>query len=172
MNNAYIKLFYKLVKQTVDKKGLHIPSDVEAYVVFLLARYVKNKKFPPNQAFILSFQQIAETTKPLELRNLGDDCLFLTSAFPTYVKTQGLTLDYFFNIGSLSYCKYSRFVNDNFYIQLSELFVFLRDFVEQVLESIPNDEELLKWLSNQGSINAQSKLSSGLFIGYKNNLLT
>lgn len=163
METAYIKAFYNLVKTTGENQGYEIPADIESYIVFFLADYIKKHKFPPEKAFVITLNEIKQTGKiNPKARILAEDCLFLTSFCPLYAKKHNINLKYYTGIGVASYHDYAHAVRDDFFIKLGNLFEFIRDFVTEVLNTTPKNISDLIWMAENGSHIARKKLPDNM----------
>jgi hypothetical protein len=163
VETAYVKAFYNLVKTTSEDQGYEIPADIESYVVFFLADYMKKQKFPPEKAFAITLSEIKQSGKIVpKSRVLAEDCLFLTSFCPLYAKKHNINLKYYTGIGITSYHDYAHAVKDDFFIKLGNLFEFIRDFVTEVLNSTPKNIEGLIWMAENGSRIAKKKLPNNM----------
>lgn len=160
---AYVAAFYDLVKNTSEEHGYDLSADLEAYLVYFLADYTKKKGFPPERAFAITLADIKKTGETVHRsRWLAEDCLFLTSFCPTYAKRQGMSLRYYINMGSISYYDYSDAIHDDFFKRLGDAFGFLRDFVEETLNSRPKQIQEIIWLAENGSYTARRCLPEGM----------
>ena len=162
---AFVSAFYDLVKQTSEENGYDLSADIEAYVVYFLADYTKKKGFPPERAFAITLADIKRSGETVHRsRYLAEDCLFLTSFCPTYAKRQGMSLKYYTSMGAVSYYDYSDAVRDNFFPQLGDAFDFLRDFIEETLNSRPKRLQEIIWLAENGSYTARRSLPDNMII--------
>lgn len=160
---AYVSAFYDLVKNTSEEHGYDLSADVEAYLVYFLADYTKKKGFPPERAFALTLAEIKQSGDVVhKSRWLAEDCLFLTGFCPTYARRQGMSLKYYTKMGAISYYDYSDAIRDDLFKRLGDAFEFLRDFVEETLNSRPKQIQEIIWLAENGSYTARRKLPQGM----------
>lgn len=165
MERAYVSAFYDVVKYTSEKHGYELEGDIEAYLVYFLADYVEKKGFPPEKSFILTLDEIKKTGESVHRsRWLAEDCLFLTSFCPMYARRKGISLRYYTSMGSHSYYDYSDAINDNLFRRIGDTFEFLRDFVEEALNSRPKQLSEIIWLAENGSYTARRQLPEGMII--------
>ena len=163
METAYVTAFYNLVKITSENQGYEIPADIESYIVFFLAEYIKNRGFPPEKAFILTLNDIKKSGKVIPRSKVfAEDCLFLTGFCPLYAKKHNINLKYYSGLGASSYYDYAYATRDDFFVKLGDLFEFLRDFVSEVLNSSPTNISDLTWLAENGSVTARKKLPESM----------
>lgn len=162
---AFVPAFYDLVKNTSEEHGYDLSADIEAYLVYFLADYTKNKGFPPERAFAITLADIKHSGETVHRsRWLAEDCLFLTSFCPTYARRQGMSLRYYTKMGAISYYDYSDAIRDDFFKRLGDTFEFLRDFVEEVLNSRPKQIQEIIWLAENGSYTARRQLPEGILL--------
>lgn len=160
---AFVPAFYDLVKQTSEDSGYDLSAGIESYVVYFLADYVRKKGFPPEKAFAITLADIKKSGETIHRsRWLAEDCLFLTSFCPTYARKQGMSLRYYTQMGATSYYDYSDAVRDDFFKDLGDAFEFLRDFIEEVLNSRPKKVEEIIWLAENGSYTARRQLPDNM----------
>lgn len=162
---AFVSAFYDLVKTTSEEHGYELSADIEAYLVYFLADYTKKKGFPPERAFAITLADIKRSGETVHRsRWLAEDCLFLTSFCPTYARRQGMSLRYYTKMGAISYYDYSDAIRDDFFKRLGDAFEFLRDFVEETLNSRPKHIQEIIWLAENGSYTARRQLPEGMII--------
>ena len=51
MQDAYVSAFYEVVKDTQYKTGYDLPTELESYVVMLLATHIDKSDFLPKTSF-------------------------------------------------------------------------------------------------------------------------
>jgi hypothetical protein len=160
---AYVSAFYDLVKNTSEVYGYELSADIEAYLVYFLADYTRKKGFPPEKAFAITLAEIKQSGETVHRAKwLAEDCLFLTSFCPTYAKRQGMSLRYYTKIGAISYYDYSDAIRDDFFKRLGDAFEFLRDFIEETLNSRPKQIQEIIWLAENGSYTARRQLPENM----------
>jgi len=128
MQDAYTSAFYGVVKDTQKQTGYELPHYLEAYIVMLLATYVKNPNFEPNNSFAESYLQIDSVR---DAKKLGDTCLFVSGVFPSYGERKGLSRKYYKDIGRSSYAS----MRGEIFVELTTHFDLLSNFIE--LSSTP-----------------------------------
>lgn len=131
MNDAYVNAFYSVVKDTQVETGLELPELVESYIVMLLAHNMDRPNFLPENSFAEAYLKLR---RPIgySAKELGDACLIVSGAFPTYGRKHGLDRSYYHNIGISSYDMVSETISGELFKTLSVHFVFLSDFIEVV----------------------------------------
>ena len=126
MKDAYTYAFYDVVKDTQKNTGYDLPHDIEAYIVMLLSEFVDRDDIPPDSTFAEMFLNL---NNEMEAKQLGDTCLFISGAFPSYNKKYGISRRYYQDIGSTSY-EMASDMNIKLFPVLARHFVFLSKFIE------------------------------------------
>lgn len=130
MSDAYINAFKMLVSDVKSKHGYELPSEIESYVVVLLADHINRPNWVPQNSFAESLYLI-ETSRDAKV--LGDECLFLCGAFPDYGKRRGLNVSYYSSIGQSSYHRASVELNPVLFGKLCRHFDFVSHFINKTL---------------------------------------
>jgi hypothetical protein len=134
MKDEYINAFHGVVKETQATTGLELPENLEAYIVMLLANNMDKPDFLPERSFAEAYLKLRRPAN-YNAKELGDACLFVSGAFPTYGQKYGLSKDYYQNIGISSYEMVAEVMNFELFTQLSLHFMFLSSFIECVVVS-------------------------------------
>lgn len=134
MNDAYRSAFFDVVKETQARSGYELPEQLEAYVVMLLAHYLDRPDYLPNDSFAETYLRL-QRPADLTAKELGDTCLFITGVFPTYGSKHGIKRRYYQDIGRGSYEMVAEVMHPQLFLELSNHFVFLSDFIEAVTHS-------------------------------------
>jgi hypothetical protein len=128
MNDAYANAFYSVVKETQEKTGLELPEPLEAYVVMLLAHNIDRPHFLPERSFAEAYLKLRRPAG-YSAKELGDACLLISGAFPSYGTKHGLNRKYYQDIGISSYDLVAQTLNGELFRTLSVHFVFLSEFI-------------------------------------------
>jgi hypothetical protein len=131
MKDAYVDAFYSVVKDTQAETGLELPELVESYIVMLLAHNMDRPNFLPEHSFAEAYLKLRRPAG-YSAKELGDACLIVSGAFPTYGTKHGLTRSYYHNIGISSYDMVAETMSGELFKTLAVHFVFLSDFIEIV----------------------------------------
>ena len=126
MKDAYSIAFYDVVKETQSNTGHELPHHIEAYIVMLLSEFVDRDDIPPDSTFAQMFLNLSNE---MEAKQLGDTCLFISGAFPSYNEKYGISRRYYQDIGSTSY-EMASDMNIKLFPVLARHFVFLSKFIE------------------------------------------
>lgn len=138
MKDAYVDAFRSVVLETQAETGFELPEPIQAYVVMLLAHNMDRPNFLPERSFAAAYLKLR---KPVgySAKELGDACLLVTGAFPTYGKKHGLDRRYYQDIGISSYDMVAETLNGELFKSLSVHFVFVSDFIGFVTRSTTDE---------------------------------
>lgn len=139
MKDAYTNAFYDLVKHTQSKTGYDLPEHIEAYIVMLLSDFVERSDIPPDATFAEMFCTLRNSQ---QAKQLGDTCLIVAGAFPTYKQRYGVNRKYYQDIGATSYSMVLG-MNDELFTVLSKHFAFLSRFIEHSVSSSKDAQNIL-----------------------------
>lgn len=134
MKDVYVDAFRGVVKETQAETGLELPETIEAYVVMLLAHNMDRPHFLPEHSFAQAYLKLRRPAN-YSAKELGDACLLVTGAFPSYGSKHGLDRRYFQDIGISSYDMVAEIMNSELFGTLSNHFVFVSDFITVVTGS-------------------------------------
>lgn len=128
MKDEYTHTFYKILKTTQEQYNCTVPDDVEAYLVILLSSFVERSDVPREEPFAIAFLQL--DSKPASYaKELGDDCLFITSMFPSYMTSRGMSANYLSDIGATSYGVAAERMNNSMFDTISREFDLCRSIL-------------------------------------------
>ena len=102
MKDTYVDAFRGIVHETKEATGLELPENIEAYVVILLAHNMDRPDFLPEHSFAEAYLKLRRPAS-YSAKELGDACLLVSGAFPSYGSKHGLDKSYYQNIGITSY---------------------------------------------------------------------
>ena len=134
MKDVYVDAFRGVVKETQAETGYELPETIEAYVVMLLAHNMDRPDFLPEHSFAAAYLKLRRPSD-YNAKELGDACLLVTGAFPSYGSKHGLNRKYFQDIGISSYDMVAERFNEELFSTLSTHFVFVSDFITIVTRS-------------------------------------
>ena len=132
MKDEYTSAFYDVVREAQHTTGFDLPTEIEAYVVMLLADKIDKPNFLPATSFAEEFLKLKNPYRHTA-KELGDTCLFVTSVFPEY----GIGVRYYSDIGISSYTLVQQGLNAELFKTLADRFDFLRDFITISLKDSP-----------------------------------
>lgn len=138
MKDAYVDAFRGIVKETKSSTGLELPENIETYVVILLAHKMDRPDFLPEHSFAEEYLKLRRPAS-YSAKELGDTCLFVSGAFPSYGSKHGLDKSYYQGIGITSYDMVAETLNGELFSQLSTHFVFISKFIDITINNRPRD---------------------------------
>jgi len=124
MRDEYTSAFYDIVREAQSTTGFDLPTEIEAYVVMLLADKIDKPNFLPKQTFAQEFLKLKRPYN-YTAKELGDSCLFVTGVFPEY----GISVRYYSDIGKSSYTLVQEGFNTDLFEILATRFDFIRSFI-------------------------------------------
>lgn len=133
MNSTPIALWHDVVREAETTCKVSLEQGLEAYLVFLLDRYI-NKPEVAKKIMATEFLQNAKQSsikRQLALQNVGDQCLLLSGLFPKLAEKRLVKVTYFIHIGQVSYSAISSSTND-LYDSLAKKFVTLMDILQSI----------------------------------------
>lgn len=130
MDDHFVRAFHGLVTHTRKTHGFELPTDIEHYVVLLLADHVDRPDWMPDDSFAESYFKIHNSSSAKEL---GDECLFLCGVFPEYTRRRGLDLGYYATIGSSSYRRVGNDLRRELFEDLSTHFNTVSTFINHTV---------------------------------------
>lgn len=128
MKDIYFSAFHQVVQDTQKANGYELPQNLEAYLVMLLSQFVDRPNFTPEESFAEAYLKLSRY-RSMDAKELGDICLFVTGVFPTFGNRKGLSITYYRGIGKSSYEIASTMMNRELFVDLSNHFDFLSDFI-------------------------------------------
>lgn len=133
LNSTPTALWHEIVHEAEEKCATPLQEELEAYLVFLLARYI-NKPEILKQILAIEFLQSAELSiahRELALQAVGDKCLLLSGLFPHIAEKRIVKISYFVNLGQTAYDGISKKHNDLYHL-LARQFVPLMDVLQSI----------------------------------------
>lgn len=144
VNKTSLELWVQEVKRAEDDCATVLNQDVEAYLVFLLMRFM-NKPEIANQIVTTNFLESlhqGSSERELSLQRVGDQCLILTGLFPRVAEKRHVKMTYFIDIGRASYFAISHKTND-LYGLLATQFVVIMDVLQSLRQYSKSTPDLL-----------------------------
>jgi hypothetical protein len=142
MKDAYVDAFRSVVLETQAETGFELPEPVQAYVVMLLAYNMDRPDFLPERSFAEAYLKLRRPAG-YSAKELGDACLLVSGAFPSYGRKHGLDRTYYQDIGISSYDMVAETLNGELFRTLSIRFVFVSDFIGIVTRSTKDEHYIL-----------------------------
>nr|WP_246149931.1 hypothetical protein [Arenimonas fontis] len=103
--DAPMALWQELVREGESRAGLDLPEDVEAYLVFLLMRHLRDGALAGRTMALewLQAMDLAGRARADALRDVGDRCLIIAGWYPALAERRRVSPDYFQDIGRNAY---------------------------------------------------------------------
>ena len=138
-NSTPIALWYEIIHEAETACTISLKEEVEAYLVFLLMRYIDKPEIVKHimASEFLTGIHLDYHQRELALQGVGDKCLIFSGLFPSLAEKRHTKISYFVHLGQAAYLGISRDTND-LYESLATYFVPLMD----VLQSIRRQESL------------------------------
>lgn len=111
--------FFSVIEEAIGRRNLEVSAHSRAYLVDLLASFARPeqlfRKFrygfveseglePLGLKYLMALQESSKRVQNLQLKDLGDQCLFLTGYFYDYLRRQGVSyVEYHYTLGSTAY---------------------------------------------------------------------
>src|SRR5690348_12830506 len=109
-------LWYEIIHEAEHSCALNLKEEVEAYLVFLMMRYIKQpgiaQEIVANN--LLKSLNLKHNERSIALKDVADQCLFFSGLFPKIASKRLVKLSYFIKIGRSSYAMISNTENDIF----------------------------------------------------------
>ncbi len=135
--------FRGLIEEALKGQRLNIDKNVEFYLANLLTCYTHTRRFstePVALRFLKAFEERRELKNVL-LKEVGDTTLFVAGFFHESLKRKLVDVDYYIDIGSISYNHLADSLSEGssahlspLYRELSERFIELVDLLSEVSE--------------------------------------
>ncbi|HET6603330.1 MAG TPA: hypothetical protein VFG21_03820 [Xanthomonadaceae bacterium] len=102
---AATELWQRLVRGGAERTGMRLEEDVEAYLVFVLMRYLRDDTLLARAMALdyLAANQAAGQPRMDALRDVGDRCLLIAGLFPQQAQRRQVDPDYFSSLGRGAY---------------------------------------------------------------------
>ncbi len=93
----YIRASWEIVMECENRSQLYLDEELEAYLVYMMARNFRNRRFPP-EVLCLEFTH-ARTQE--DFRQIGDSCLFVDAWDVSRARL--VNSDYYEKLGQAAY---------------------------------------------------------------------
>jgi hypothetical protein len=166
-----VALWHDMVHDAEAKCGILLAQDLEAYLVFLLMRFLKRPDLA-NQIIALEYLQkmrLSAGKRLLELQEVGDKCLLFSGLFPHLAAKRFVTISYFVNMGQSAYASVST-ANHDLFESLAYQFVPLMDVLQTIQAYTKKHPDLLPFEAYDLWNETHSKRALKLLQGYSKTL--
>lgn len=133
VNSTTTGLWHEIIHEAEAACTIFLKEELEAYLVFLLARYV-NKPEMMKQIIAQEFMEglkHSHNQRAVAMQEVGDKCLLFSGLFPQMAEKRLVKVSYFVNIGQASYESISHKSTD-LYGMLARQFVSLMDILQSI----------------------------------------
>ena len=139
-----VSLWRDTVRHGEDMCAIALEEELEAYLVFLLMRYVSHPEVAKRvlAAKFLESMQVHGSQRQALLQSLGDESLLFAGLFPHLAQRKQVKLRYFVDIGKAAYSTISLKKNDLF-CTLAQQFVVLMDVLQSIHQHAKDVADLL-----------------------------
>ena len=122
-----------LLYEAQKKSSIHLKEDLEAYLVFLLMRFMQDPSVATSVLgleFLNSYHHLNEQQH--QLKEVGDKCLLFAGLFPGRAVKRRVKLSYFVKLGQMAYSTFSNYQlsDEGLFISLGEEFPKLMDVLQ------------------------------------------
>ena len=138
MSSSSTALWYDVIHDAETSCAHNFKQEIEAYVVFLLMRYMTRPDIV-KQIMATDFLQSVNNWRPIQrengLQDVGDKCLIFSGLFPQLASKRLVNISYFVKLGQSAYSSISK-TDTDLYGSLAKQFVPIMD----VIQSLRHDE--------------------------------
>ena len=131
----YIKASWEIVMAAEGKMQMHLDSELEAYLVHMVARNFRNAKLTPDIVCL----ELGQARHMQDFRNIGDGCLFIDAW--RIRRARLVSNDYYQRMGQIAY-GYAATASrpfDALFDRLGQEFKSLSKVLTGVRELCPNE---------------------------------
>ncbi|OGT45181.1 MAG: hypothetical protein A3E83_07855 [Gammaproteobacteria bacterium RIFCSPHIGHO2_12_FULL_41_20] len=143
-SSTEVTLWQDMVRHGEDMCAVSLREELEAYLVFLLMRYMSHPEVTKQilAAKFLESVQVQGAQRHAILQSLGDESLLFAGLFPHLAEKRQVKLRYFVEIGKAAYESISLKTNDLFW-SLAQQFVMLMDVLQSIHQHSKEVTDLL-----------------------------
>lgn len=104
-DTAATALWHDLVREAQRRGAASLDDEIEAYLVFLLMRHLRDAGLGGHVLALDYFAALddAGVSRRDNLRDVGDRCLLIAGLYPQQAQRRLVSLRYFFDLGSRAY---------------------------------------------------------------------
>jgi hypothetical protein len=143
-SSTSIALWHEIIHEAEAACTISLKEEVEAYLVFMLARYVNKpeivKHIIANE--FLEGLKYSPHHRATTMQEIGDKCLIFSGLFPHMADKRLVKISYFVNIGQSAYETVSKTSTD-IYGMLARQFVSLMDILQAIRRYTKEISDLL-----------------------------
>jgi hypothetical protein len=134
VNSTSLALWHEIIHEAEKTCAVKLQDTVEAYLVFLIMRYVSKPEMAKQviaPEFLAGMQEVSPIQRELILQGVGDKCLLFSGLFPKMTEKRLVKISYFVNLGQSAYGTLAKTSND-IYSLLTKQFVTLMDVLQSI----------------------------------------
>lgn len=151
----YRKEVYELVTETEHRLHLNIHTNLEAYIVNLIAHYFDKPDLNYTEPVAITYMTLKQqhTANMANLQKLADVCLLVSGVCPFNASRYGVDPKYYTDIGRTCYYEASQCPKppDQLLAELSQYFPKLRDIISASLDQTTKSLRQKRKLTEAGS---------------------
>lgn len=143
-NATPVAIWHEVILEAEGHCGTHLQTELEAYLVFMLVRYM-NQPSIVQQIMASHFLEAIHAgyhESELLLQRVGDICLLFSGFFPGIAEKRKVNIPYFIQLGRTAYSTISQ-SNDDIYHQLDLQFVPVMDVLQAMRQYSKECPDLL-----------------------------
>lgn len=133
-HTEYLTAITTLVTDCEQTTGTDLPTTIKLYTISILAERLNTPNWQPDPSWAERYLTLRTAH---EAKQLGDTALFAVAVFPTLGNRRGISKNYYTSIGQGAYSKAAEKLNEHLYLQLSEHFEFVANFMGQCVNRYP-----------------------------------
>jgi hypothetical protein len=139
-----VALWQEIVHEAEAACETTLQHELEAYLVFLLSRYINKPEIAKltMATELMQALQSSRTTRDAALQGVGDTCLLFSGLFPGLATKRLVKISYFVSVGRGAYFAISKKSND-LYDMLSQQFVSIMDILQSIRLQTQNHPDLM-----------------------------
>ena len=127
----YYTAFRYLVRETVDRTGIELSTNLELYTTKLMASYVDRTDLDSDETFA---EQLLRAHTQTACKTVGDRALMVHGWFPTRRRSRGLHKFYYSDIGRAAYARCTAEI----FGELNQQF----EIVAELMRAVPNNRSV------------------------------
>ncbi len=140
-----ISLWHQMIHEAEAACTISLKEEVEAYLVFLLARYLNKPEIVKQilaQEFLHGLTR-SHHQRQLAMQEVGDKCLIFSGLFPHMAEKRLVKVSYFVNMGQSAYENISQNSTDIYgmlarqFVSLMDVLQSLRRYTKEITDLLP-----------------------------------
>lgn len=142
VNSTPVALWQDIVHEAETACATSLSHELEAYVVFLLMRYMDKPEISKRIVALHLLEGLHAKERDVALLGVGDTCLLFSGLFPGMAEKRLVKISYFVNMGRSAYDAVSKTSND-IYSLLAQQFVVIMDILQSIRDFARNVPALM-----------------------------